>query len=141
MRATRGADARVASRGPARAPSRALDARVAARRVRVGADRRRATARTRAPRALAEDGTARASVDAWLELYARDAPAGVFATFDARGTCTGVDHATNVASETREKWRYFLGSSLTSAEKHTETISFSNKGKLYLFLPRLLAIG
>ena len=101
MRATRGADARVASRGPARAPTRARDARVAARRERARADRRRATARTRAPRALAEDGTARASVDAWLELYARDAPAGVFATFDARGTCTGVDYATNVATALR----------------------------------------
>ena len=102
MRATRGADARDrVARSRARA-ARALDARVAARRERVGARRVGARRRGRARRERSPRTARRArSVDAWLELYARDAPAGVFATFDARGTCTGVDYATNVATALR----------------------------------------
>jgi len=100
MRATRGDAARSVARR--RAPPGARAARGAASASRFLA-RRRATPRARAPRALAEDGTARADVDAWLELYARDAPPAVFATFDARGTCTGVDYATNVATALRAR--------------------------------------
>lgn len=50
----------------------------------------------------AEDGRALADVDAWLDAYADEcAPAGVFATYDAEGSCTYVDYARDVATALR----------------------------------------
>lgn len=54
---------------------------------------------------LADDGTSRAPIDAWLASYdapgAREAPACVFAVYDEAGACVYVDYARNAATALR----------------------------------------
>jgi Fe-S cluster biogenesis protein NfuA len=54
---------------------------------------------------LADDGTSRAPIDAWLASYdapgAREPPACVFAVYDEAGACVYVDYARNAATALR----------------------------------------